>query len=126
VLGLLRDEIGLEPRWVVADVGSGTGIATELFLRHGNTVFAVEPNEAMRRAAERRLGGHPGFRSVSGAAERTGLPPGTLDLVVAAQAFHWFDAEAAREEFARVLRKPRRLALIWNTRDKEATAFLRD
>src|SRR6516162_3929547 len=55
VLEILKAHCGLAPAWVVADIGSGTGLLTELFLRHGNPVLAVEPNPEMRAAGERRL-----------------------------------------------------------------------
>jgi SAM-dependent methyltransferase len=125
ILDVLRDQIGLAPGWVVADVGSGTGLSTELFLGHGHMVYAVEPNDAMRGAAERRLDGRPGFRSVGGTAERTGLADASVDLVVAAQAFHWFEPARTRAEFARVLGEPKWAALIWNSRHTESTDFLR-
>lgn len=125
VLDVLRDRVGLSDSWVVADIGSGTGISTELFLDHGNEVFAVEPNAEMRAAAERRLGGRPGYESVPGTAEDTQLESASVDLAVAAQAFHWFDPLAARAELRRVLREPCWVALIWNTRHVDATEFLR-
>lgn len=125
VLDVLRERIGLEPTWVVADIGSGTGISTELLLGAGHEVFAVEPNDAMRAAAEDRLGGVPGFHSVAGTAEHTGLKPGSVDVVVAAQAFHWFDARRARREASRILRGRKWAVLIWNTRHADATPFLR-
>jgi len=126
LLDVLASECGLGPASVIADVGSGTGKLTELLLAHGNTVFAVEPNDAMRHAAESLLGGQPGFRSVKGTAEETTLASGAIDLVVAGQAFHWFDREKTVGEFRRILRPPRAVALVWNTRDDEASAFLRD
>lgn len=124
VIDLLRAEIGLDPSWIVADLGSGTGISCEPFLSHGNAVFAVEPNEAMRSAAEARLARRPGFRSVTGTAEHTGLGDGSVDLVVAAQAFHWFEPDAARREATRILRDPKWAALLWNTRHTTGTPFL--
>lgn len=126
VLELLRREIGLRPDWVIADVGSGTGLSTELFLWNGHVVFAVEPNDAMRQAAEARLGGDTRFRSIAGTAEATGLADHSIDLVVAAQAFHWFDPASTRRELVRILRPPRWTALIWNTRRTDATPFLKD
>jgi SAM-dependent methyltransferase len=125
VLDLLREGIGLTPRTVIADVGSGTGISTELFLQNGNTVFAVEPNPEMRAAAKRLLGGRANFHSVNGTAEATMLPDGSADCVVAAQAFHWFDPEKTRAEFRRILRAGGWVVLLWNTRLKDATAFSR-
>jgi len=125
VLDRLREGIGLTSRTVMADVGSGTGISTELFLQNGNTVFAIEPNPEMRAAAERLLGGRPNFHSVSGTAEATTLPDGSVDCVVAAQAFHWFDPEKTRAEFRRILRAGGWVVLLWNTRLKDTTAFSR-
>jgi len=101
---------------IVADIGSGTGISTELFLRNNNRVYAVEPNEAMRRKAEELLGQYPGFVSVDGTAEATGLPDSSIDLIVAGQAFHWFDRAPTRKEFVRISRPGATVALIWNER----------
>jgi SAM-dependent methyltransferase len=74
VLDLLAEHCGFVPQAAVADVGSGTGILTRLLLGRGATVFAVEPNAAMRAAAEGGLGGEPGFRTIAAAAEATTLP----------------------------------------------------
>jgi ubiquinone/menaquinone biosynthesis C-methylase UbiE len=103
---------------VVVDVGSGTGILSRGLLQAGQgaRVVAVEPNAAMRAAAEKALAGHPLFESVDASAEATGLPGASVDLVVAAQAFHWFDPSRARVEFARVLRPSGLVALVWNQR----------
>ena len=108
----------------IADVGAGTGISAALFLARGATVVAIEPNAAMRGAAEKLLGGNPRFRSVDGTAETTTLPDRSVDLVVAAQAFHWFDVPRARWEFARITRAPSRCALLWNTRRPSGSPFL--
>jgi SAM-dependent methyltransferase len=108
----------------VADLGAGTGIFTELLLQNGNTVYAVEPNREMRRAAQAALATFPGFRSISGSAEATTLPDGSVDWVIAAQAFHWFDVEKARREAQRILRPPGWAALIWNNRREDSTPFL--
>lgn len=131
VLAILRETCGLAAGRAVADLGSGTGIFTALLLESGATVHAVEPNADMRAAAEAVLGAQPGFRSVAGRAEATTLPEGSIDLVTAAQAFHWFDLEAARTEMRRILRPasakdPCRVALVWNDRSLDATPFLRD
>jgi len=119
----LRDVVGLAPDWIVADVGSGTGLSSLPFLDHGNRVVGIEPNDAMRDAAELRLAGHPGFRSLGGSAEATGLEASSVDLVVAGQAFHWFDRGAAQGEFARILRPPGWVALVWNTRRLDGDPF---
>lgn len=125
LLTCLRVEWGLGPGTIVADVGSGTGISSAFLLRSGCTVIGVEPNEEMRRAAEEQLGDEPRFRSVAGSAEATGLPDGSVDLVAAGQAFHWFDRGAARAEFARILHPGGVVALFWNSRDAESAPFLR-
>lgn len=126
VIELLRSECGLTPTALVADVGSGTGILSELLLKNGNTVIGVEPNQAMRVAAENLLRDYSKFQSVNGAAEATTLPAASVNLITAGQAFHWFDAAAARKEFVRILKPEGFVALIWNDRSLDATEFLRD
>lgn len=126
VIELLRREIGLQPEWVVADIGSGTGLSSELFLDNGNIVYGIEPNRAMRDAAEARLADEPRFHSAGGRAENTGLADRGVDLAVAAQAFHWFDPATARRELLRILRPPGWTVLMWNSRRISETPFLRD
>lgn len=126
VIELLRSECGLTPVSIVTDVGSGTGIFSELLLKNGNTVIGVEPNEAMRVAAENLLRGYFKFQSVNGSAEATTLPNSSVNLITAGQAFHWFDAAASRNEFVRILKPGGFVALIWNDRRLDSTAFLRD
>jgi SAM-dependent methyltransferase len=125
LLDLLRDECGLGPRADVADVGSGTGVLTALLLPRARRVYAVEPNAPMAAAAERRLGGAPGFVSVRARAEETTLPDACVDLVTVAQALHWFEPDATRREFARILRPGGQVAVVWNSRRRDTTPFLR-
>lgn len=122
----LERECGLEGPSIIADVGSGTGIATELLLKRGHRVYAVEPNRAMRETAEALLAErYPNsFTSVDGRAESTGLASESVDLVLAAQAFHWFDHEACRHEFRRIIRAGGAVALVWNDRSTDASPFL--
>jgi SAM-dependent methyltransferase len=115
ILEVLRREAAFTPEWAVADVGCGPGNLARLFLENGNTVYGVEPNEAMRAAGERLLAGFPRFRSVDGTAEATTLPHASVDLVAAGQAFHWFEP-AARREFGRILRPGGFVLLAWNDR----------
>jgi SAM-dependent methyltransferase len=126
ILDVLREECGLAPESVVADIGSGTGLLAQLFLKNGNVVYGVEPNAAMRQTGEQFLKDYPRFRSVAGSAEATTLEDASVDFVVAGQAFHWFEAKAARTEFARVLRPQGWVAIIWNERKKDSTSFHRD
>jgi len=107
---------GLQPGARVADIGSGTGILTELMVDRGATVFAVEPNQPMREEAERRLSGLAGFCSIDGSAEATELSSNSIDLITAAQAFHWFDLPATRVEWERIAKPGAWTALIWNER----------
>jgi SAM-dependent methyltransferase len=123
---LLAERCELTAATVVADIGSGTGILTEQLLATGAQVYAVEPNDAMRAAAEAHLGGHSRFVSVKGAAEATTLPPASVDLLVAGQAFHWFDVARSREEALRIVRRGGFGALLWNERPVEAGTFLAD
>ena len=126
MIAFLRDELGLRSDSVVADVGSGTGILSEMLLSEGCRVFAVEPNGAMREAAEEALGHHANFASVAGTAEATTLGDASVDLVTAAQAFHWFDVEKARAEVRRILKPEGWAVVVWNNRRTDSTAFLRD
>jgi SAM-dependent methyltransferase len=113
---LLARETGLTPAWIVADLGAGTGLSALPFLEHGNRVLGIEPNEAMRRAGEETLAEHPGYEAHEGTAEATGLPHGSVDLVLAAQAFHWFRPVAAAAEASRILRPGGWRVVLWNTR----------
>ncbi|HEV9035002.1 MAG TPA: class I SAM-dependent methyltransferase [Puia sp.] len=146
VVEYLRATYGLKPEWSIADIGSGTGISTELFLRNGNRVYGIEPNRGMREKGEQLLAGYArrrgeggrgaegrgsggrgaedafqgegggNFISIEGTAEATGLADGSVDMIVAGQAFHWFDPVQSRGEFARILRSGGVVVLIWNER----------
>src|SRR5207244_4125864 len=105
---------------VIADIGSGTGILAEMFLKNGNQVYGVEPNREMREAGERLLGGYPRFTSVEGKAEATPLADSSVDFITAAQALHWFDLDAARTEFRRILNPRGWVVILWNDRRDES------
>jgi SAM-dependent methyltransferase len=125
LLDWLGAKIGLAPSWDIADVGSGTGIFASVLLANGNRVYGVEPNDAMRAAAEQALAGNPHFVSVRGAAEATGLPDACVDLVSAAQAFHWFEPEPTRREWKRILRPGGHVLIVFNSRRIDASPFMR-
>jgi SAM-dependent methyltransferase len=117
VLDFCQAELSLLPSDQIADIGSGTGFLSELFLQNGNTVYGVEPNDPMRISAEKSLAHIPNFYSVNGTSEQTGLPTGTFGFVVAGQAFHWFDRIKSRIEFQRILRPDGWVLLVWNERE---------
>jgi SAM-dependent methyltransferase len=125
ILDLLKSDCGLTEESVIADVGSGTGLLAQVFLKNGNVVFAIEPNQWMRAKADDLLKGYPNFRSVAATAEITTLPDGSVDFISAGQAFHWFDREAAKQEFIRILKPEGWVVLVWNARRLDETAFLR-
>jgi SAM-dependent methyltransferase len=110
-LAHLAAELGLGPGVRVIDLAAGTGKLTRLLVEGGADVIAVEPVAAMRQALERAV---PGVEALDGVAEAIPLPDGFADAVTVAQAFHWFDAEAALAEIHRVLRPGGGLGLIWN------------
>jgi SAM-dependent methyltransferase len=126
VLCVLEEDIGLTANAIIADVGSGTGISSKLFLDYGNTLYGVEPNREMRAAAEKTLGNNPRYQSIDGTAEQTTLADRSVDYVVAGQAFHWFDRSKARQEFAHILRPGGWVVLMWNVRRIGTTPFLCD
>jgi len=126
-LDILRAHYDLDSQTIVADLGSGTGIFTRLLLDGpASRVYAVEPNLDMRRQAERTLGGDDRFRSIAGRAEETTLADASVDLVTAAQAFHWFDLPRFTIELRRILRPMGHAAFVWNDRVLDGSPFLSD
>lgn len=109
---------------IIADIGSGTGKLSELFLKAGCEVFGVEPNKEMREAGERM--DFENFTSIDGTAEATTLPAHSVDFITAGQAFHWFDHAQCRAEFARILKPGGWTVIIWNDRRADTTPFLAD
>ncbi len=124
VLDVLEAECDFTTDSLIADIGSGTGISTRLFLENQNTVYGVEPNTEMRTAAENLLNDYPQFHSVAATAEETHLPGNLFDFIIAGQAFHWFDRDQAKREFQRILKPEGWVVLIWNERKTDSTPFL--
>ncbi len=114
-LSVLRDSVGIAPGTDVCDLAAGTGKLTRRLVELGAAVVAVEPVEAMRALLAAAV---PSAQVVEGTAEGVPLPDSSVDVVTVAQAFHWFDAPAALQEIARVLRPDGALALLWNERDE--------
>lgn len=123
VLTLLAQHGALDAQSLIADIGAGTGLLSQLFLQHGHSVYAVEPNAPMRHAAEAQLGQYPGFHSIDGSAEATTLAANSIDLVAAGQAYHWFDRTRAQQEFTRILKPGGQVALVYNERNHHGSAF---
>ena len=116
VLSTLQAYCGTGADCKVADIGSGTGILTSLLIESGYQVYAVEPNDEMRAAAEGVLSDHSRFHSIAATAEHTGLDSQSINLVTVAQAFHWFRQKETRQEFRRILKPNGWTALLWNQR----------
>jgi SAM-dependent methyltransferase len=113
-LDALFDGLGDARDVLAADLGAGTGISSRLLAERGAQVLAIEPNQAMRDAAEPHLR----VEWIARAAESTGLAEASIDLVTAFQAFHWFDHAKALREMVRMLRPAGRAAVIYNERDE--------
>ena len=123
ILDLLRVECGLTPGQIIADIGSGTGLLTELLLNNGNRVYGVEPNLEMRSAAEALLSAYPLFTSVAGTAEATTLANHSVHMITSGQAFHWFNHELALPEFLRIINPHGWVVLIWNLERNGGSEF---
>lgn len=126
IIGHLAENCGFTQDSVIADVGCGPGQSSRMFLENGNRVIGVEPNEAMRAAAKEILGEFENFTLVDGTSASTTLPDESVDFIVAAQAFHWFEPDETRREFRRILKPGGRIVLIWNERQLDTTPFLID
>ncbi|WP_371802175.1 class I SAM-dependent methyltransferase [Candidatus Lokiarchaeum ossiferum] len=123
IIDELHDKLELSKESVIADIGSGTGKFTQLLVEKGYKVYGVEPNREMREAGEKYLHDYPNFSSIAGQAEATTLSDHSIDLITAAQAFHWFDLEKTKPELNRILKPNGHLAYIWNERDIEGSKF---
>jgi SAM-dependent methyltransferase len=116
IIDYLKKENVLNSNSVIADIGSGTGFSSELFLKNGNTVYGIEPNKEMREAGEIYLSGYKKFVSVNGTAENTTLIENSIDIITAGQAFHWFNFDKAKREFNRIIKSNGYIVLFWNIR----------
>lgn len=124
VIQLIQKECNIDKASQIVDVGSGTGIFTKLLLVNGFCVDAVEPNREMRLLAEKNLSEFSRFKSLEGAAENIPIPNQSVDLITAAQAFHWFDPHLIRKEFVRILKPEGYVLLLWNLRDSSKSQFM--
>jgi SAM-dependent methyltransferase len=125
LIDVLAAEASFAPGKAVADVGAGTGKLSSLFADRGSIVYCIEPNSEMLHACRKELLGKRNCNFIQATAERTGLAPGSVDIVSAGQSFHWFDAEAAGIEFFRILRPDGCVFIVWNTRLGNANPFMK-
>jgi ubiquinone/menaquinone biosynthesis C-methylase UbiE len=100
----------------VLELGAGTGKLTRVLVELGHDVHATDPDAEMLALLEANL---PGVRTAVASAEEIPLADASVDAVVAAQAFHWFDLDRALPEIARVLRPGGRICLVWNQRNEK-------
>ncbi len=125
VAGALAEH-GVHAPAVVADIGAGTGKLSQAFLRAGHRVILIEPNAAMRTVAQRSFADEPRADVRDARAEATGLADASMDAIVAGQAFHWFEPQATRAEWLRILRPRNAVALVWNDRRTFGSPVLQD
>ena len=123
IIEFLKEKKILTKDTVIADIGSGTGILSKIFLENSNQVYGIEPNKDMREAAEKFLQEYSNFTSLEGSAESTGLKESSINLITAGQAFHWFDVEEAKREFKKILKPNGNVVIIWNNRTKKGAEF---
>lgn len=123
-IDFLYETVGFSGRSLIADIGAGTGIFTKLLLERGSRVIALEPNKEMREAMNEQVGMNPNFHSLAGSAEATELEDHSVDFIICAQSFHWFDRDATKREFRRILKPGGKAVLIWNSRLTSGTPFL--
>ena len=120
IVNILEHELKINGKKIIADIGSGTGISSQPFLKKGYLVYGVEPNREMRQAAETLLKQHPNFISIDGTAEQTNLQTHSIDVIFCGQAFHWFDKEKCKPEFWRILSNNGNVVLAWNERSTKS------
>jgi ubiquinone/menaquinone biosynthesis C-methylase UbiE len=108
------DSAGITDQTVIADLGAGTGILTQHFVGKAKLVYALEPEAEMRAELEKTFAGNPLCQMRDHSAEKTGLPDHSIDLITVGQAIHWFEPQAARSEFRRILKSGGWLAVLYN------------
>jgi SAM-dependent methyltransferase len=126
LLDLLAKECGLRPDHIIADIGSGSGLLSKLFLDYGTRVYGVEPNAEMRVGGEEFLRSYANFTSINGSAEATTLANASVDFITVGQAFHWFDVSSAQREFRRILKDGAWAVVVWQDRRMEETPFAQE
>ena len=123
ILFTLEKHFGINNEKIIADIGSGTGQLSKLFVNKYYQTYGIEPNAAMRMVSINEFATYLNFKAIKGTAEQTFLYSESIDLIVAGQSFHWFDNEMSKIEFNRILKHKGIIALIWNERKNE-TEFM--
>ena len=126
LLSFIEEDLQVKRGSKIADFGSGTGIFSKQLLDQGYEVFGIEPNLEMRSAAEIHLKSYKFFHSIDAPAEQTSLSDQCVDVVTAAQSFHWFNSSKFKLECGRILKKNAPVVLIWNHREENTTPFLKE
>jgi SAM-dependent methyltransferase len=116
IIRILEEEINFTREKDVADIGSGTGLLAEIFVRNGNRVYCIEPNPEMRSQEVQNLSRYSNFESLAASAEDTKLGSGSVELISVGQALHWFNLEKSRNEFQRILKIGGHVAVVYNER----------
>ena len=117
---------GITSDSIFADIGAGTGILTKQLLEKKVKVYAVEPNDDMRKVAEANLSSFSNFILVNGTAENTTLVDNSIDIITVAQAFHWFDKQKFKAECQRILKPLGKVVLVWNSRDSASDLVMQN
>jgi SAM-dependent methyltransferase len=121
IVDFLEEKYQLSTDGIIADIGSGTGISSKLFLDKNYRVIGIEPNRKMSEKAEELLKHYNNFfGTIDATAENTGLGNHSVDTIVAGQAFHWFDRKACKKEFKRIIKPNGIVVLMWNERLAES------
>ncbi|MDX3913971.1 MULTISPECIES: class I SAM-dependent methyltransferase [Olivibacter] len=121
LLDFIYKHNSLNEQSVIAELGAGTGILTEELVKWPCSIIAIEPNDEMREKAIQTLQRVKNCVIKDATAEETGLADHSIDLIICAQSFHWFDAMKAKREFERILKNQGKAAIIWNIRSAETT-----
>jgi ubiquinone/menaquinone biosynthesis C-methylase UbiE len=124
ILEALEKNYKITNNYVIADVGSGTGIFSRLFVEKNYMVYGIEPNDRMREKSEQEFALFPHFKAIKGTAENILLADNSVDIVTVAQAFHWFETEEANNEFYRILKDNGMIVLVWNERRNKDNPFM--
>jgi len=123
IMEALEKNYKIEKDYVIADIGSGTGIFSRLFVEKEYMVYGIEPNDRMRKKSEQEFAMNSNFKAIKSTAEKILLADKSIDIVTVAQAFHWFETEKAINEFYRILKDKGMIVLVWNERKKKDNHF---